>query len=200
MSLDALKRMATRAIDEIPRSLRIQKIPDILPDTTGKNEFKLAISGYCQADTYSCGAIAGWSVLEHFNPKVKFRAFYDACAPAPDSGTSTTRLMKALRKHGVAVSDRKDLDFDGIQQCLRDGKPILVSIAGNSLFDDEAGHWVAIYGFGRKPNRIFICGKTRPGFSRQEMTWKQFKAIWNPLGEGLVCSPKRIRESVTSLI
>ena len=77
-----------------------------------------------------------------------------------------------------------------IQQCLRDGKPILVAIAEGALFDEDAAHWVVIYGVGTKPNRVFISGKTRPGFSRQQMTWREFRSIWYPQGHGLVCSVK----------
>ena len=108
-------------LDTIPLALGIQKIPDLLPDKTRRNEIKLALPAYCQTDTYSCGAIAGWSVVEFLHPAANFKAFYGDCAPHRDTGTSTSRLTAALRKHGIAVSDRRNLDFNTMKQCLLSG-------------------------------------------------------------------------------
>ena len=186
-----VKTSARWILDTVPLALGIQKIPDLLPEGAGKNEVKLSLHSYCQTDTYSCGAIAGWSVLEFLKPKADFKKFYRDCAPDREYGTPNTRLRAALRKHGVSVGDRSNLNFASIHQCLRDGKPILIAIAEGALFDEDAAHWVVIYGVGTKPNRVFISGKTRPGFSRQQMTWREFKSIWYPRGYGLVCSAKR---------
>ena len=186
----AIRTSARWILDTIPLALGIQKIPDLLPNTTGKNEIKLSLPSYCQTDTYSCGALAGWSVLKFLKSNANFKVFYEACAPDREYGTSNARLMAALRKHGVSVGDRKNLGFKTIHRCIRSGKPIPAAIAEGAIFDDDAAHWIVIYGVGTKPNRIFISGKTRPGFSRQQLTWHEFKSIWYPQGHGLVCSVK----------
>jgi len=191
MPLRTLKQSLKRAIDTVPKALGLHKIPALLPESTAANELKLSLRSYCQTDTYSCGAIAGWSVLEFLKPGADFLQFYADCAPSKETGTSTSRLTKALRKHGISVSHRNDLDFDQIKSLLRAGKPILVCTGEGALFDDDAAHWVVIYGCGWNPNRIFLSGKTRPGFSRETLSYRDFKSIWSPVNEGLVCSVKR---------
>ena len=129
----AIKHSARWILDSIPQALGIQTIPDLMPENEGRNEIKLALHSYCQTDTYSCGAIAGWSVLEFLRPEADFKAFYAECAPDREYGTPNTRLKSALRKHGVSVGDQRDLNFTSIQRCLQEGKPILVAIAEGSM-------------------------------------------------------------------
>lgn len=195
MSISALKQSAKWALDTIPKALGIQKIPSLLPERAGANEVKLTLPSYAQCDTYSCGAIAGWSVLEFLRPDAEFYAFYADCAPCSEMGTSTTRLTNALRKYGVRVSHQRKLDFASVKKCIGEGKPILVVTAEGAMFDEDAGHWVVLYGCGWKPTRVFLSGRTIPGFSRQEMSWQQFKAVWSEAGEGLVCSVKKSTRS-----
>lgn len=190
MALDALKQSAKWALDTIPKALGIQKIPALLPDRAAADELKLALPSYSQTDTYSCGAIAGWSVVEFLQTQRDFARFYRDCSPSVELGTSTTRLTGALWQHAINVRNHKDLSFTAIKKSISEGKPILVGIAAGALFDEDAGHWVVIYGYGANPNRVFISGRTIPGFSRQEMSWRDFKSAWSPVGNGLVCSAK----------
>ena len=155
---------------EIPGKLGITVIRDLFLPATNKNEFKLRLRGYCQADPYSCGIAAGWSVLKAFNPRARLKQFAKDCAPDKKWGVPTRRLAFALRNQGCRVQYSK-LDFKTIQAELQQGRPILTAIHRK----DDEWHWIVIYGFGVKPSRIFFIGNVIPGFSRAQMLWHDFK-------------------------
>lgn len=94
-----MKKLLLRSIGELPRKLGIRLIPDILGNTHLQNvtHLKLRLHGYCQADSYSCGFAAGWSVLEFLNGAADRRRFEEDCASEPVNGTPAYRLKKALR-------------------------------------------------------------------------------------------------------
>jgi len=178
--------------DTIPRALGIRVIPDLLPERAHSNEFKLPVRGFSQLDSYSCGVAAGWSVLRYFKPEANFQKFDEACAPHPEWGTSTRRLVTALRKHGLRVHRLGDLDFDAIKAFIKSGFPILTTIRERH-WEDNLHHWSVIYGFGTKPRRMHVIGRTcAPGFAKMEVAWRKFKTIWSGKGEGLVCVPKEM--------
>ncbi len=67
-----------------------------------------------QIDLFSCGVVAGWTVIQSVFPRrnlfksfIDFDRFYKACNPDPDNGTPITALVRALRSEGVCVSVRK---------------------------------------------------------------------------------------------
>lgn len=177
------------ALSVVPELLGIKKIPDLLPHGRHERSRKIPLKGYFQTDGYSCGAIAGWSVLKFLKPGSSFKKFYEDCDPSETWGVSTTRLSAALRKHSVRVSTRPKMDFDAIKTSIEGGSPVLVSI---DVGCEEHLHWVVIYGIGWNPRRIFISGHSIPGFSKRVIPWRQFKrSIWIPSGLGLVCSARR---------
>lgn len=178
--------------DNIPRALGLRLVPDLLPERARANEFKLRLRGFSQLDSYSCGVAAGWSVLRYFNPEANFREFDRACSPHPEWGTPTRRLVTALRKNGLRIHRLGDLDFDAIKSFLESGFPILTTIRERH-WEDNLHHWAVIYGFGSKPRRMHIVGRSgAPGFAKMEMAWRKFKSIWSAQGEGLVCVPRGV--------
>ena len=178
--------------DTIPRALGIRVIPDLLHERARSDELKLPMRGFSLLDSYSCGVAAGWSVLQYFDPEANFRKFDEACAPNPEWGTSTRRLVTALRKNGLRVYRLGDLDFDAIKAFLESGFPILTTIR-EQHWDENLHHWSVIYGFGTKPRRMHIVGRTgAPGFAKMEVAWRKFKTIWSEKGEGLVCVSKEV--------
>lgn len=155
----------------------------------GPHEFTLDLPGYCQIDTYSCGVVAGVMALKHFKPDASFSAFYARCDPHPEWGTSTARLTRGLRRSGVRVREHTDLTFAGLRAALDAGSPVLVTVQNPG---SEDAHWVVVYGYGLKPNRVFLATNGFPLVSANEFTLRQFARLWSPHGNGLVCAaPKR---------
>ena len=183
LSQNQIERLAVQVGRRWPTCLRL--IPDLRDDYINEeSEIKLAVPFFCQTDWYSCGAVAGWSVVKYFHPEAKFRAFYQDANPLPLHGTSEGKLVRALRRHGVGVSIRRHLRFADLCAAIEDGCPVVTNI-GHQYEDGD--HWVLIYGTGRKPQRVFVGNWIRPGRSREELTWAEFRALWNPTGHGLVC-------------
>ncbi|MEA3188723.1 MAG: hypothetical protein QOD99_2553 [Chthoniobacter sp.] len=183
MNSEFMEKAWNKLARRIPSCLR--RFPDLTNDFCREGEVKLRVPFYAQTDPYSCGAIAGWMVVETFHPTASFAGFYKICRPDPLNGTPTHRLIRALRVFGIGVSIRRDLDFDAIANAIEFGFPVIAG-AGNEQFDD-GDHWVVVYGVARKRRRVFVCNNVRHGHSRIEMSWRDWKAWWNPVGEGLVC-------------
>ena len=178
--------------DTLPRAVGLRVIPDILPVRTGDNEIKLPIRGYSQIDSYSCGVAAAWSVLRYLRPDADFREFDAACAPNPESGTSTAQLSAALRRYQLCVVRLREVDFATIRMFLKSGLPVLTTIR-ELHWEEDMHHWVAIFGYGWKPRRIHYIGRTRaPGFSKRELDWREFKSIWTGQDDSLVCIPQEM--------
>ena len=190
--LSALMSARNWLQDNLARKLGIRVIPDLLPERTRRHEIKLPLRGYSQLDSYSCGVAAGWSVLQYFRRSAAFREFDTACAPNPKTGTSTRRLSTALCRHGLRVFRLRDLDFDAIQEFLKAGFPLL-TIIRQPHWEENTHHWAVIYGFGWRPRRIHIVGRTgTPGFTKWELSWRKFKSLWTGRDESLVCIPEEL--------
>ncbi len=173
----------------IPNCMR--KIRHLGGVYSGENETKLLMPSYCQTDWYSCGPVAAWSVLETFRPDADFAAFYHDCKPLSTEGTTENKLVRALRKHGVGVSVKRDLNFVKIAEAIDAGYPIITGVGCDENGDGD--HWVVIYGVSRKPKRVFVSNIVRmhnPLNSRAEFTWSEWSKDWNPKGDGIVCRGK----------
>ena len=177
--------------DNLARKLGLRVIPDLLPERTRSNEFKLPLRGYSQLDSPSCGVSAGWSVLRYLKCGAIFKEFDDTCAPSPRTGTSTRKLAAALRRHDLRVFPLRDLDFEAITAFLESGFPILTTIR-EPHWEKDKHHWVAIYGFGWRPRRIHFVGRAIPGFTKRELVWRKFKSLWTGRDDSLVCIPKEM--------
>lgn len=166
-----------------PASLRFRS--DLTDDVIHAHEHKLDVPFYSQNDWYSCGATAGWAVVKTFHPKANWKAFYQAVNPLPMEGTTTGKLLRALRQFGIGVSIRETLSFADIAQAIESGFPLIVGIRHQ---DPVSDHWIVIYGIGRKPQRIFACNQIYAwSRSRAELSWDEFRRLWNPRGHGFLC-------------
>jgi hypothetical protein len=109
-------------------------------------------------------------VVKTFHPRdAIFRKFYRDCNPLPFEGTTEGKLVKALRRNGVRVSVRSDLNYAGIRAAIEAGFPVVATVAYE---DSYADHWIVIYGVGWRPRRVFLCNQVLqgwPGFSREEL-------------------------------
>lgn len=157
------------------------------PRSSPSNTITLPVKGYRQMDDYSCGALAGWSVVQLLKPQGDFRRFHKACAPSKRWGISTAKLSAAMRRHGITISLRKDLDFDVIKASIERGCPVLVSV---STITEAFWHWVVIYGVGWNPRRIYISASLPDQPRKEVVVWRTFEKHWRPHGFGLICSPR----------
>lgn len=190
--LSALVASTEWLVHHVPRALGFRIMPDLLPERTRRNEFKLPMRGYSQLDSYSCGLAAGWSVLRYFKRGAIFRAFDEACAPSPRTGTSTRKLAAALRHHDLRIFPLRDLDFKAITAFLESGFPILTTIR-EPHWEKDQHHWAVIYGFGWRPRRMHFVGRVGvPGFTKRELSWRKFKSLWTGRDDSLVCIPKEM--------
>ena len=78
------------------------------------------------------------------------------------------------------------MTFKDIAEAIENGFPVIV---GERTDDPESGHWVVIYGVGRKPNRVFTCGQPNMvALSGKEcFLWAEWREYWDEYGLGLVC-------------
>ena len=163
----------------------VRLLPDRLLHPRGTNVETLPIPGYCQTQTYTCGFVAGLMILRYFRPDYPAERLYGIVRPDPRWGTSRRRLKMALEVSGLRVSQRRNLDFKGICAAIDHRKPIAVVVD----VDEQTSHWVVVYGYGRKPNRVYVAANGLPLLSRKEYPWGSFKQyLWSEPGIGLVCS------------
>ncbi len=152
---------------------------------SGPDEVTLDLPGYCQLDSFGCGAIAGVMALKHFKPRASFSAFYARVSPRPENGTETYRLVRALRQSGLRVSERHEMSFADLSAAIDAGKPVIVLIHNSG---DDDSHWVVVYGYGSKPNRVFLATNGFPFVARNVFPLREFARLWYPHGNGLVCA------------
>jgi hypothetical protein len=148
-------------------------------------EVTLALPGYRQIDSFSCGGIAAAMVGKFLRPRMSFQRIYAAVDPVRGSGAGFDRVTRALRSLGVGVSWRKNLTFDDICDAVDSESPVLVC---TKTTDPDTDHWVVIYGYRRRPDLLFIAGMGIPFLARNRMLRRKFRELWFTPGVGLVCS------------
>jgi hypothetical protein len=145
-----------------------------------------------QVDGFSCGVVAGWTVIQCVFPGKSFKdrfadfdRFYKACNPCIESGTSERALVRALRAEGVRVSLRqKSLAFGEVVCEIARGRPLVVCI---DVPDTDYMHWVTVYGYrrvSRTKKWVYLANNhTKPVISFEEFARLQ-------RGGYLVCSQR----------
>jgi len=161
-------------------------VPVPIEQAQGPREVTLDLPGYIQTSSYSCGAMAAM-VVHRFRPRMGFDRIYDAVDPSPKFGAKPLQVVQALRSCGLRVSHRKKLSFARLCRAINRGRPIVVLIHNHGSEDD---HWVVVYGYGRRPDRLFIAVNGVPWFNRNRIARSRFERIWKPPGNGLVCWKK----------
>jgi len=147
-------------------------------------EVTLDLTGYRQVNSYACGAVASAMVVKFLRPQVSFERIHAAVDPTQESGAGTMRVMRALRSLRVSVSRKTKLTFAHICASIDAGSPVLTCVTTS---DPYTTHWVVIYGYGRRPNLVFVAGQGLPLLDGQREPWSTFRQQWAPPGEGLVC-------------
>ena len=150
----------------------------------------LNIAAYRQVESYTCGFVAGLMVLHTFRPSASVDRFYRKVRPNPRTRASTRKVTEALRNSGVGVSVRHDLDFSGIREQIDAGFPIISCVHTDN---PAVEHWVVLYGYGIRPNRVFIAANGLPYLARREYPYSEYSRLSSPKRFGLVCWGKRGR-------
>lgn len=190
----------------IPPNLKAHwgRLVDVVSDLTGyaavrvplqmasrSGEVTLDLTGYRQINTFGCGAVAAAMVVKCLRPQVSFERIHAAVDPTQQSGAGTMRVMRALRSLRVGVSRKTDLTFDNICTAIDAGRPVMVCV---KTADTRTDHWVVVYGYGRRPNLVFVAGQGLHFIARQRVNWSEFRRQWKPPGEGLVCWKAKARK------
>lgn len=207
MDFDGLKTTAKTAAERAKNAydrwacgIKLPPIPhpfqtEAPPEHEGR---VLVVPRVFQADSFSCGAIAGWTVIKAIYPergRAEHVAFYGDCNPHPDRGTPTTRLVKALRAHGVRVSlKRTKATFEEIRKAIDSGAPVIACIEKPRI---EDLHWVTIFGYRKGPKRngggkwVYLSNNGLPIFGSEEdrvMPFERFTEVQRE--DWLVCTGK----------
>jgi len=155
---------------------------------TGRGVRALPISFYYrQFETHTCAFTAALTVLWFFKPEANSKRLYELIDCDPEQGASYLDIVTSLKACGIVVKRWTRLTFAGIAGAIDEGCPIIASV--EATFGD---HWVVIYGYGRKPDRVFVLGLgLLPFRNRPPVPWSMFKSGWHPMGNGLICSVKQ---------
>lgn len=162
-------------------------LPNRLHHPKGRNVKTLKMPVWTQSQTHSCGFVVALMVLRYFRSTVPVAELYQAIQPDAERGTPTNRLVKVLRQYGVQVSNREGLTFQQIQAAIDTKRPILTTVCTD---DPDVTHWVVLYGYGVKPNRVFVGPYAAPFVnSAKSHAWSMFRQHhWADPGFGLICS------------
>jgi len=178
-----------------PYHLAVEKLPHPKDGTCDT----LDMNGFGQTNDYSCGYAAIAMVIDAFTalPKDKRGMYEDIDAmtakleeawhtlkPDEEFGSSTTSIIRTIRKLGMGVSAKDDLTFKSICQYISDGYPIITTVR-TSIPDTD--HWVVLYGVGEKPNRVYMAGTYFLSGATHRNLWPHFRRNWSPNGFGLLC-------------
>jgi hypothetical protein len=184
--IESLAGLVSQALpinaDQLFAALGIEQYRTWTDFAADDDEYTLAIPGYRQTRSFTCGYVAALSVARMFRPKVNAAKLYRHIQPDERWGTDAPSLRRGLRECGVGSSVRRDLTFAKIQASIFAGFPI-VTLTKTTLLG--TWHWVVIYGVGRRPNRVFVSGYQL--FRSTVFCWPEFRAEWADPGFGIVC-------------
>ncbi|MCX6927956.1 MAG: C39 family peptidase [Verrucomicrobia bacterium] len=167
-----------------------------LERASGPRAETLAIPGYTQTNSYGCGAVAAVMVVRYFHPRMQFGAVYEAVAPLPDLGAHARQVARAMRLCGLRVTARRQLQFGDLCQCIKAGSPVLAVIRNPGA---DCRHWVVVYGYRRIPDQVYLANNGLPWFTRNRVASSVFEGLWDPEGNGLICSKTKERQTVRTV-
>jgi hypothetical protein len=151
-------------------------------------ELTLDLPGYMQLNSYCCGAVTVAMVVRYFWPQTSFGRIYATVNPSPEYGAGITSVARALRTCRVYASRQRKLTFEQLCSAIHQNRPVLVAIHNPGA---ETDHWVVVYGYGRRPDRVFIACNGLPWFGSNRMARREFEGIWKPRGNGIICCKDR---------
>ncbi len=153
----------------------------------GQKEASLDLPGYIQLNSYCCGAVTAAMAVKYFRPQMSFGRIYATVNPSPECGAGRNSVARALRVCGLSVNCQHKLTFEQLCSAIDQSRPVLVAIHNPGA---EADHWVVVYGYGRRPDRVFIACNGLPWFGSNRMARCEFERVWTPRGNGIICWKK----------
>lgn len=169
-------------------ALGLRHLPDVLSHPRGPHVETIRIPAFVQTQTYTCGPVAALMVVRHFRPEYPAGKVYSRADADPDYGTGVGRLVRVLRECGIRVRERSNLAFRDIVDAIDRGRPVITVVNTDR---ERVSHWVVLYGYGKKPSRVFLAANGPPVVGRREYRWDEFlKHHWTAAGFGLVCGRK----------
>ena len=183
-----MKRLLTKAINQLADQTGIRVLPDLLPHPTDAGVQTLHIPAYVQSQPHTCGYVAALMIIRYFRPDFSAERLYGSIRPHPQWGVSRRRLQETLTGCGLRVTRRTDLSFVDITDAIDQNRPIAMLVRRNA----DTMHWVVCYGYGRKPNRLYLAATGVPLLSRYSYPYGFFaNHLWAHRGFGLVCGAPR---------
>jgi predicted double-glycine peptidase len=111
-----------------------------------------------QGEDYSCGASALQAISGYFGvgPK-KEEDYVKALKMDARVGAHPFQIVRAARRYGLRVSEKKGMTVNEVKGCLDRGKPVMLMIqawrdseTGKSYENEwKKGHWVVAIGYDR---------------------------------------------------
>lgn len=150
---------------------------------TSKNQDlanQLGIPCYRQLDSHSCGFLSILAVVHHFHPNTPLKQILDVVQPTED-GCGQPHLIRSLKKLGVKAQYRKGLEPMDLYRLILKGVPVIVTVEPEWYSCD---HWTVIRGLDPVNRWVYLTN-----YEEDVMDWKEFRKIWSPCSEGLVCKP-----------
>jgi len=177
-------KLINQTVNWVADQTGIRVIGDSLPHPREPSVQTLRIPGYVQLQPHTCGYVAGLMILHYFRPDYPAERFYQLIRPHQRWGVSRSRLVDTLRLCGLHSTWHRDLDFGKITKAIDQNRPIAMVVRTQT-----AKHWVVVYGYGRKPNRLFVAANGLPLLSRKLYPYSFFRThYWAEPGSGLVCA------------
>lgn len=139
------------------------------------------IRAYAQVRGYTCGFASALTVLHSFQRHIAPGELYQRLGTNRD-GTGQTAIVRELRNAGVSANIRYDVDFAALRRIIDAGKLIIG-------YHHRVEHWVVIYGYGLKPERVFVADPVIEWSS--EHLWEKYGPKLSDFG--IVCAPRRTR-------
>jgi len=139
---------------------------------------------YHQLDVHSCGFLAALAVVRQLAPQTPAEEVLRVVGPSPACGCGQTRLIRCLKRLGVAAVYREGLGLRRLRRLAAAGTPVIVTVQPEWY---ECDHWTVVRGLDAA-DRVYLTNYdwlTRNG----SMAWRDFLDIWDPRGAGLVCRP-----------
>ena len=161
---------------------RIVRDPFLPVASPGEGEC-LDLRSWTQWDGFSCGAVAGWIVVNTFHRNASWREFHEHCSPCPESGLSDSKLISSLRAFMVGVSiRRKAISFSEIKRNIGIGYPIITTI---DCPGEDVAHWVVIYGYSegkRGQKQVYLANNSfkgihHPRLADSVMSFRRFQTL-----------------------
>jgi ABC-type bacteriocin/lantibiotic exporter with double-glycine peptidase domain len=137
------------------------------------------LRAYYQVRDYTCGFASTLTVLHRFRRYVAPAELFERLG-TDRTGTRQTAIVRELRREGLSVAVRYDLDFEAVARQLDRGALIIA-------YHQNLEHWLVAFGYRRDTASILVADPWPA--HRTEHRWETFGPKLG--GFGIVCRPRR---------